>query len=378
MTSVESSQAGAAGVRAIRRHSRSGARGRMRVALLAPPWIPIPPPGYGGIELVVAELAGGLVRQGHDVALLAAPGSCSDAEVVTLLEDTHPDSIGDTMVDVDHVGRALAVIDDAAARGRPFQIVHDHSGYTLVAMADRVDVPVLHTMHGPFTDDSSTFYRRHAGKVWLSALSRAQLDAGPEGLRTVGAIPNPINVRAWPFAPDKDDYLLWMGRMDTGKGPHRAIAAAREAGMPLVVAGPVQPGQQEFFEREVEPHIDGRAVRYVEEVGGKDKRDLFAGAAALLMPIRWPEPFGMVMVEAMACGTPVIAFPEGSAPEVVRDGTSGFIVDDEAAMADAVGRLGELDPARVRGWVEEQFDTDVVTRAYEGAYRQVIEAAARA
>jgi glycosyltransferase involved in cell wall biosynthesis len=373
MTSIQSRRVGGAGARALRRRPRE--RGRLRVALLAPPWIPIPPPGYGGIELVIAELAGGLVRHGHDVALLAAPGSRSDAQVVALLEDAHPEDIGDTMLDVDHVGRALAVIDDAAARGRPFHIVHDHSGFTLVAMADRIDVPVLHTMHGPFTAATSRFYRRHAGKVWLSALSRAQLNAGPEGLRTVGAIPNPINVRAWPLTTVKDDYLLWIGRMDTGKGPQRAIAAAREARMPLVIAGPVQPGQREFFEREVEPHVEGRAVRYVDEVGGQAKRDLFAGAAALLMPIRWPEPFGMVMVEAMACGTPVIAFPEGSVPEVVCDGTSGFIVDDEHAMARAVGRLGELDPARVRGWVEEQFDTDVVTRAYEGAYRQVIEAA---
>lgn len=359
------------------RFSRRRRGDRLRIALLAPPWIPIPPPGYGGIELVIAELAGGLVRHGHDVALLAAPGSRSAARVVPLLEHAPADRIGHTLFDVDHVGRALSVIDDAAARGRPFDIVHDHSGFTLVAVADRVDVPVLHTLHGPFTPDTSAFYRRHADKVWLSGLSKAQLAAGPPGLRCVGTIPNPINLRAWPLERRKGEYLLWMGRMTEGKGAHRAVDAARRAGRPLIIAGPVQAGQRQFFETHVAPHVDGHRVRYVDEVGGERKRELFAHAAALLMPIRWPEPFGMVMIEAMASGTPVIAFPEGSAPEVVVHGRNGFVVDNEAEMAAAAGRLGELDAAQVRATVAERYDVEVVTGAYEAAYRRVIAAEAR-
>src|SRR4051812_27424291 len=281
------------------------------------------------------------------------------------------------MFDVDHVGRALTVIDAAAGRGRPFDIIHDHSGFTLVAIADRVDVPVLHTLHGPFTPETSAFYRQHADKVWVSGLSEAQLAAGPPGLRCVGAIPNLINLGAWPLERRKDNYLLWMGRMTEGKGAHRAITVARRAGRPLIIAGPVQAGQREFFEREIEPHIDCQRVYYVDEVGGERKRELFARAAALLMPIRWPEPFGMVMIEAMGCGTPVIAFPEGSAPEVVIHGRSGFLVDDEAEMAAAVDHLDELDPAQCRATVAERYDVDVVTRAYETAYRQVVRAQAR-
>jgi glycosyltransferase involved in cell wall biosynthesis len=350
---------------------------RLRIALLAPPWIPVPPPGYGGIERVIADLAGGLVRHGHDVSLLAAPGSRSDAEVVTLLERDYAEKIGDTVVDVDHVARALAVVDEAARRGRPFQIIHDHSGFALVAVADRVDVPVLHTLHGPFDEESRAFFGRHGRKVWLSSLSDAQADAGPAGLRYVGTIPNPIDLRAWPLERRKQRYLLWVGRMVEGKGPHRAIAAARRAGLPLVLAGPVQSGQEEYFEDAVRPHIDDDRVRYVSEVGGRRKRELFAHALALLMPIRWPEPFGIVMVEAMACGTPVIAFPVGSAPEVVRHGESGFLVDDESEMADAVHRVGDLDPATIRAGVSERYGIDLVTRAYEKAYRRVIAGAAR-
>jgi glycosyltransferase involved in cell wall biosynthesis len=350
---------------------------RLRIALLAPPWIPVPPPGYGGIERVIADLAGGLVRRGHDVSLLAAPGSRSDAKVVTLLERDYAEKIGGTVVDVDHVARALTVIDAAARRGRPFQIIHDHSGFALVAVADRVDIPVLHTLHGPFDDESSAFYGRHGRKVWLSSLSDAQADAGPAGLRYVGTIPNPIDLRAWPLERRKERYLLWVGRMVEGKGPHRAIAAARRAGLPLILAGPVQLGQEEYFDHEVRPHIDDDRVRYVAEVGGRRKRELFAHALALLMPIRWPEPFGIVMVEAMACGTPVIAFPVGSAPEIVRHGESGFLVDDEAEMAAAVHRAGDLDPATIRATVSERYDVDVVTRAYEKAYQRVIAGAAR-
>jgi glycosyltransferase involved in cell wall biosynthesis len=349
----------------------------LRIALLAPPWIPVPPPGYGGIERVIADLAGGLVRRGHDVSLLAAPGSQSDAKVVTLLERDYAEKIGGTVVDVDHVARALTVIDEAARRGRPFHIIHDHSGFALVAVADRVDIPVLHTLHGPFDDESRAFYGRHGRKVWLSSLSDAQADAGPAGLRYVGTIPNPIDLRAWPLERRKERYLLWVGRMVEGKGPHRAIAAARRAGLPLVLAGPVQLGQEEYFDHEVRPHIDDDRVRYVAEVGGRRKRELFAHALALLMPIRWPEPFGIVMVEAMACGTPVIAFPVGSAPEIVRHGESGFLVDDEAEMAAAVHRAGDLDPANIRATVSERYDVDVVTRAYEKAYQRVLAGAAR-
>jgi glycosyltransferase involved in cell wall biosynthesis len=337
----------------------------------------VPPPGYGGIELVVGHLADGLVRRGHEVTLLAPPGTRSRARVRPLLDGEFPDRIGDTQVDVDHVACALAVVDEAARRGRPFHVIHDHAGFTLTAFADRIDVPVLHTIHGPFTDDTRPFYHRHGAKVWLSALSRAQLDAAPPGVRSVGVIPNPIDLDAWPLERRKDTYLLWMGRMVADKGAHRAIAAARQADIPLVVAGPVQPGQQKFFDAEVAPHIDGRAVCYVDEVGGERKRELFAHASALLMPIRWPEPFGMVMIEAMACGTPVIAFREGSVPEVVVHGESGFIVRDEEEMATAIGRVHELDPERCRAIVAKRFAVDVVAEAYEQAYRQVIAERAR-
>jgi glycosyltransferase involved in cell wall biosynthesis len=340
----------------------------MKIAMLAPPWIEIPPTGYGGIEQVVALLAAELTERGNEVTLFAAPGTHSRAEVLSPLEGTHPDEIQMSVYEADHVASAFARMDETDP---PFDVVHDHCGFTAFAFADRIATPLLHTLHGPFSSETAAFYARHADKACAVALSRYQAEQAPEGLEVVSVIGNPIVVRDFPFRSDKDDYMLWIGRFDDYKGAHRAIAVAREADAPLVLAGPVQPGQREYFAREVEPHLDGEQIRYIGEVG-EAKGDLYAGARALLMPIRWAEPFGLVMTEAMACGTPVIAFPEGSAPELVLDGETGFVVDDEHEMAEAVGRLGEIDPARCRASMEERFDVTPVAAAYERAYEDVV------
>jgi glycosyltransferase involved in cell wall biosynthesis len=340
----------------------------LRIAMLAPPWIPIPAPGYGGVESVVSALTEALVRHGHDVTLFCAPGSVSAARVVTLLDQARPDEIERALYEADHVARAFAAIDRAPAHER-FDVVHDHCGFTALAMADRLDTPVVHTLHGQFTPSTAAFYAHHGHKAGLIAISAAQLASAPAGLHAAATIPNPIDLREWPLRPDKGDHLLWIGRFTEVKGPHRAIAAARIAGVPLILAGVIQPGQEAFFDREVAPHLDGDRVRFVGEVGGSVKRALFAGARGLLMPIRWEEPFGMVMVEALACGTPVIAFPEGAARELVVEGETGFLVGDEAAMAAAVGRLGEIAPAACRAWVAEHCDVGVIANAYERAYR---------
>jgi glycosyltransferase involved in cell wall biosynthesis len=244
-------------------------------------------------------------------------------------------------------------------------------------MADRVSVPLVHTLHGPFDERATCFYAEHGHKACIVAISQAQLDAAPTAMGGGRVVPNPIDCSEWPYRAEKDDFLLWIGRMSPDKGPHRAITAAREAGAPLVLAGPVQPGQEAFFAEEVEPQLGDDGIYYVGEADGERKRDLYQRARALLMPIRWPEPFGLVMVEALACGTPVIAFPEGSAPELVQDGKTGFVVDDEHAMADAVRRLGEIDPAACRESCEERFGVPAVVRAYEDVYRAATRVAAR-
>jgi len=349
-------------------------RRALRVAMLAPPWIAVPPLGYGGIEAVVALLSDDLVARGHHVTLFAAPGSISAAEMHATLARSHADQIGSSLHESDHVGAAYDAIDQAGADGQPFDVIHDHSGFTAVAMAARVSVPVVHTLHAPFNDETRPFYTRHGHKAHLVAISRYQLAHAPPGVHVADIVPNPIRVEDWPLREHKDDYVLWMGRMDAAKGAHRAIVAARLAGMRLVLAGPVQPGQEKYFQSEIEPHVDNRDVVYVGEVGGARHKELFAHAKAFLMPIRWPEPFGMVMVEALACGTPVITFPEGAASEIVIDGENGFHVPDEQAMADAVGLLETIDPLRCRESVASRYDAAIVADGYEAVYRDVIQA----
>jgi glycosyltransferase involved in cell wall biosynthesis len=290
--------------------------------------------------------------------------------VVELLGLSHPDEIERSLYESDHVARAFEQI-DAGLGVEPYDVVHDHCGFTALAMSDRLRTPLLHTLHGPFTASTAAFYARHGHKAALVGISRAQLTRAPPGLDPIAMIPNPIAVEEWPLREEKDDYLLWVGRMTPGKGPHRAIEAARLARRKLIMAGIVQPPERDFFEREVAPLIDGKMVQFVGEVSGAQKRSLFSRAAGLLMPIRWEEPFGMVMIEALVCGTPVIAFAEGAAPELIVTGKTGFLVEDEAAMAAAISRLADIAPRDCRAWVIDHCDVEAVTASYERTYRMV-------
>jgi glycosyltransferase involved in cell wall biosynthesis len=356
---------------------RSAVAPGLHIAVLAPPWIPVPAPGYGGIEEVVRVLCQGLVARGHRVTLFAAPGSRSPAEVRTLLDEPHPDEIERALWEVDHVARAFDAIDEAAGRGDPYHVVHDHTAFAALAMAHRLRTPLVHTLHGPFDEDVSSFYREHGRKGRLVAISESQRAAAPAALRdSVAVVHNPLAVEDWPFERRSGDALLWAGRITPVKGPHRAIRAAHGAGVPLVLAGPVQPGDEEFFAREVEPHLREGEVHYVGEVGGADKQTLYGRARALLVPIRWQEPFGMIMAEAMACGTPVIAFPEGSAPELVIEGETGFLATDEDAMARAIRRLDEIDREGCRRSAAERFDVLRVVERYERVYERAARAPA--
>jgi glycosyltransferase involved in cell wall biosynthesis len=346
---------------------------RIRIAQLAPPWIPIPPPGYGGIEFVMALLCDALVDRGHDVDLFCAPGSTSKANVHPLLPKPHPESIERGLFEADHVGRAFEELDAAAARGEPYDVVHDHSGFMALAMADRLALPLVHTVHGPFDDDTKPYYGHHGAKGRLVCISQAQANFAPQGANVAAVVHNPIDVESWPVGYQKEEWLLWLGRFVPEKGPQRAIQVAKAAGRPLVLAGVVQPGHERFFATEIQPHIDGQTVRFVGEVGGALKQRLFADAFAFLMPIRWPEPFGMVIVEALAAGTPVLAFAQGAAPEIVEHGKSGFLVNDEDEMAAMVDRCAEIDPQECRRSAE-RFHPNRVAAGYEDVY---LEAAGR-
>ena len=322
----------------------------VRIALIAPPWTPVPPELYGGIELVIDRLARGFDRLGHDVLLFTTGESTCPVPKASVLPHAEGQRIGAAAPEIRHALAAYEAVQD-------YDIVHDH---TLVGpfLAERSPhLPVVTTIHGDLEGELSDLYRRIADRVPLIAISEAQRAPVPD-LPVARIIHHGLDAVDFPFGVRNGGYCLFLGRMSEDKGAHRAALAARKAGVPLKMAAKMrEPTEMQYFENEVEPLL-GDGIEYLGEVPHHQKLELLAGARALLFPIRWREPFGMVMIEAMACGTPVIAFPEGSVPEVVEHGKTGFIVDDVVEMAEAIGRVDQLDRMVCRAAVEGYFSTD--------------------
>jgi glycosyltransferase involved in cell wall biosynthesis len=256
--------------------------------------------------------------------------------------------------------------------GDEFDLLHDHTGPVGVGVGALSNCPTIHTLHGPFTDQTTMLYRRIARRHWFVAISESQQSMAPENLRWAGVVYNGIPTDRYPFRQDKDDFLVFLGRADEEKAPHLAIQAARRAGRRLVMCVTTKNERERaYWAEQVEPLLDDD-VEVRGECDQEQKTELLAGAAALLFPIQWPEPFGLVMTEAMACGTPVVAWRNGSVPEVVADGETGFIVSSVQEMAAAVDRLGELDPQLMRARVKEQFSAEAMVAGYERIYQQVL------
>ena len=338
----------------------------MRIAVIAPPWYAVPPSGYGGIEWVVALLADGLTDRGHEVTLFAPPGSETEAELIPPLGEVPPaELIGDPWYEAAH---AVSAYD----RGDKFDLLHDHTGPVGASIGAMSDAPTVHTLHGPFTPQTTMLYRGIARRHWFVAISESQRSMAPENLRWGGVVYNGIPMDRYPFREDKDDYLFFLGRADDEKAPHLAIEAARLAGRRLVMCATTKNQREQAYWAEMVEPLLGDDVEVHGECDQEQKTALLARATALLFPIQWAEPFGLVMTEAMACGTPVIAWRNGSVPEVVADGQTGFIVESVEEMAAAVDRLGALDRRTMRARVEQRFSAEAMVTGYERVYQQVL------
>lgn len=320
----------------------------MRIGIIAGPWAPVPPTGYGAIEVLVDELATGFQSAGHEVLLFTVGSSTCPVPRSWLLDDA-VQPIGQVVPEMRHVIAAYEEL-------RAFDVVHDHTIFGPLYAQRFPDVRVVTTAHGPF-DTFTPIYERVAERATILAVSRAQARAASH-IASVQVIHHGLDASRYPFAMESGGYCLFLGRFNPDKGAHRAIAAATSAGLPLLLAGKArEPHEIEYLERHVKPLLNDD-VRYLGEVGHAEKLELLAGARCLLFPIRWPEPFGIVMIEAMACGTPVLAYPEGAVPEVVEDGVTGFLCRGVAEMADAIGQAGALDRGRCRAAVEGYFSKD--------------------
>jgi glycosyltransferase involved in cell wall biosynthesis len=340
-------------------------RAGLRIALIAPPWLPVPPHGYGGTERVIALLADGLVDAGHDVTLFAAHGSRTAAHLVTPLDETPP-IIGDAPDDeAFHTMAAFLARED-------FDLIHDHTGLGPAfagMLPDRP--PVVHTLHGPWTPGLKRKLGLVHERVHLVAISHAQQRMNP-AVRTAGVVHNGIDIAAHPFREQKEDFLLYLGRVNPDKAPEVAVEIAQKTGLPLtMVIKRSEPDEWEYWHDEVEPLLDD-SITVIEQPPHELKVDLLGRARALVCPINWPEPFGLVFVEALACGTPVITRPFGAAPEIVTSDV-GFLCDEVADMVDAVDAVHTISPHACRARAVEHFSGDAMVRGYTQVYESVLE-----
>jgi glycosyltransferase involved in cell wall biosynthesis len=339
----------------------------MRVAVLAPPWFAVPPSGYGGIEWIVWLLADGLTANGHDVTLFASGDSRTKAKLEAVFERAPSELIGRSLPELEHV---LSCYE----RAGEFDVINDHTSPLGAGLGGLVSTPVVHTVHGPLDAELGAVYEslgKVAPSVGLISISLNQRRPKPD-LNWVANIPNALDLEHYPCKPHRGDYLLFLGRLNHEKGAHRAVAVAMELGLPLKLAGKMrEQREQEYFAEFVEPHL-GNGIEYLGEVNHGTKVELLQNARATLFPIEWEEPFGLVMIESMACGTPVIATRHGAVPEVIQDGRGGIIVDHWREIPEALERADAIEPIECRRFAEESFAPERMVADYERAYEAAI------
>ncbi|WP_158671124.1 glycosyltransferase family 4 protein [Bradyrhizobium guangdongense] len=342
----------------------------MRIAQLAPLAESVPPKLYGGTERVVAWLVNELVELGHDVTLFAS----GDSRTKGKLHAVWPRALRLGRRGVDPNAACALLIEAVAERARDFDVIHSHVDWLPLPVLRRTGVPFLTTMHGRLdlpglADVIGAF--PEAPFVSISANQRRPI---PDA-NWIATIHHGLPKDQFRASCESGSYLAFLGRLTAEKGPEDAIRIARAVGMPMRIAAKIPRAETAYFKKRLEPEIDGEQIKLVGEVDEARKEPFLAGAAALLFPIDWPEPFGLVMIEAMACGTPVIAYRSGSVPEVVEDGITGFIVDGEAQAIEAVKKVDRLDRSRIRARFEERFAASRMAREYEDKYRELVDGA---
>ncbi|BAY63969.1 group 1 glycosyl transferase [Calothrix brevissima NIES-22] len=340
----------------------------MKIAQVAPLWERVPPPTYGGIELVVSHLTDELVRRGHEVTLFAS----GDSQTLANLQAVYPQALRLDPNVKEYAVYEMLELSQVYQRSPEFDIIHSHVGISALSLASLVSTPTVHTLHGSFTKDNRVAFGHHKKQPYIS-ISNAQRQID---LNYFGTVYNGINPEDYPFKkqPQEPEYLAFLGRFSPDKGPHHAIAIAKQSGWRLKMAGKIDLVDSKFFEQEIAPHIDGQQIEYLGEVNHDEKAELLGNAAVTLFPIAWQEPFGLVMIESMATGTPVIAMNLGSVPEVIAHGATGFICQNYEQMAEIIPQALKLNRQTCRQYVENKFSVAQMVNGYEAIYEKIIQA----
>ncbi len=340
----------------------------MRIAQIAPLWERVPPFRYGGIELIVSLLTDELVRRGHEVTLFASGDSITKA---------HLKAVHDQALRLDKEVKEPGLyeqmmLSDLYQQADHFDIIHSHIGYTALPYSVFVKTPTVHTTHGIFTPDNEKIFRRFASQPYTS-ISEAQREPRL-GLNYIHTVYNGIEPDAYLFQekPTQPPYLAFVGRLSPEKGPEGAINIARATGLPLKMAGKIDSVDRTYYDEKLKPLIDGEQIQYLGEVSHEEKVELLSNAAVTLFPITWREPFGLVMIESMATGTPVVGMALGAVPEVIADGKTGFVCNTLEKMIEAVPEAMKLDRQTCRDYVLNRFSVSTMATEYERAFERVL------
>jgi glycosyltransferase involved in cell wall biosynthesis len=340
----------------------------MRIAQVAPLWEQVPPPAYGGTELVVSLLTEELVKRGHDVTLFASGDSITSAK----LESVHPRALRlDTSVKDPNIYDMLNM-SRVYENADQFDIIHSHVGCVSLPFSNLVKTPTVHTLHGIFTADNQKLFTHVCNQPFIS-ISNSQRDMSL-GLNYVSTVYNGIAANTYNFYPQPEHppYLAFLGRISPEKGAHLAIEIAKLSGWHLKMAGKIDAVDVEYYESQIRPHVDGKQIEFLGEANHHQKNILMGGAVATLFPITWREPFGLVMIESMVTGTPVIAMNLGSAPEVIAHGVSGFLCQSVTECVDAIAPAAQLDRRTCRDHVLMNFTAKRMADGYEAVYQKIL------
>jgi len=340
----------------------------MRIAQVAPLWERVPPPAYGGIELVVGMLCEELVRRGHEVTLFASGDSITSAK----LESVHPQALRLDTTIKDYGIYEMLQLGWIYERAKEFDIIHSHMGCAALPYANLVKTPTVHTLHGTFSPDNEKLFFKERRQHYVS-ISESQREPRLN-LNCVATVYNGIDPDIYEFhpTPQEPPYLAFLGRMSPEKGPHLAIEIAKRSGWHLKMAGKVDVVDREYFRTEIEPHIDGKQIEFLGEANHVQKNLLMGQAVATLFPITWREPFGLVSIESMAAGTPVIAIALGATPEIISHGKTGFLCSNVEECIAAIAPATKLSRYACREYVANKFSAQGMTDGYEAVYRQVL------
>ncbi len=346
---------------------------KLKIAQVAPLWFSIPPKKYGGIEWVVYLLCEGLKKRGHKVTLFAS----GDSKVSCKLIKTFPRCLTKEKIPWTNHAYNLMNLTEAFRRAKEFDILHTHIDLWETFFAPLVKTVSLHTIHNPLytskdpKKDFRLFILKHFKDQNFVAISKSQKRLSMVRLNFVAVIYNGIKIEDFKFNPKPKDHFVWCARVDKYKGIENAIEIAKRAKVKLILAGRVDPAQKEYFEKRIKPHL-GKKIKFIGEYSHKEKSNFFGQAKALLYPIEWHEPFGLNMVESMACGTPVIAFKMGSVPEVVKNGKTGFVVSNIKEAVEAIKNIDQIKREDCRKWVEERFSAERMVSDYEKLYFKLL------